>query len=68
MRHETEYLQVEVYGVHGVGKTSHDDLKWQRPPFVAWFQICLWCIANSYGHCHKTTQTDLEPDYTQLAP
>lgn len=66
MRHETEYLQVEVLGVHGVGKLH--TMIWNGLKFVAWFQICLWSIANSYGHCHKTTQTDLESDYTQLAP
>lgn len=33
---------------------------------VAWSQICLCCIANSYGHCQgkgveNTAKTDLEP-------
>jgi hypothetical protein len=36
---------------------------------VAWFQICLCCLAKSYCHCHmamtigvgETAQTDLEP-------
>lgn len=32
-----------------------------KPLSLAWSQICLWRLANSYGHCHNYDKTDLEP-------